>query len=409
MRTTKQHVRFALLLGAFSALGPLTVDMYLPSFPQITTAFGTKASLVQLSLTACLLGLAFGQIIMGALSDVLGRRKPIIASMLVYLLASFACALAPNIGFFIAARFIQGFAAASGIVISRAIVRDLFDGHELTRFFSLLMLVNNAAPLVAPVMGGGIISFTTWVGVFIALGTIGLVLTVLATWGLNESLPPERRTSSNLGQMLRNFGSLLADRQFTGYALAQGLMIGGVFAYVAGTPFIYQNIYGVSPQMFSILFGTNGISLILGSQIVGRYVHVVGERRFLLIGLFLAGFSSLGAFVWSLFTGPLPGLVILLFLFVASIGITGTSSFTLAMESQSHIAGSAAALLGVIPFILGSIVSPLVGIAGDSAVPMGLILFLTSFSALVAYFGLVRRKPTQVGAVVTPVTKTSGG
>jgi len=409
MGTKMKHLRFALLLGAFSALGPLTVDMYLPSFPQITSAFGTKASLVQLSLTACLLGLAFGQIIMGALSDVLGRRKPIILSMIVYLVASFACAVAPNIGFFIAVRFIQGFAAASGIVISRAIVRDMFDGHELTQFFSLLMLVNNAAPLVAPVMGGGIISFTTWVGVFIALGTIGIVLAVLATWRLSESLPPERRTPSHLRQLLRNFGSLLTDRPFTGYALAQGLMIGGVFAYVAGTPFIYQNIYGVSPQMFSILFGTNGISLILGSQVVGRYVHVVGERRFLLLGLLLAGFSSLGTLLWALFTGPLPGLVILLFLFVASIGITATSSFTLAMESQSHIAGSAAALLGVIPFILGSIVSPLVGIAGDSAVPMGLILFLTSFAALVAYFGLVRRTKPKAGAVVKPVAEASHG
>ncbi|WP_274650878.1 multidrug effflux MFS transporter [Paenibacillus humicola] len=393
MQKRTSHLRFALLLGAFSALGPLTIDMYLPSFPQITEAFGTKASLVQLSLTACLLGLACGQIIMGALSDVHGRRRPLIIALVFYLTASFCCAVAPNIGLFIAARFIQGFAAAAGIVISRAIVRDVFSGHELTRFFSLLMLVNNAVPLLAPVAGGGIISFTTWVGVFIVLGVVGVLLAMLATWGLTESLPAEKRTPSNLGQLLRNFGSLLRDRQFTGYALAQGLMIGGVFAYVSGTPFIYQNIYGVSPQLFSILFGTNGISLIIGSQLVGRLVHIVTERRFVIIGLTLAGLSSGGVLIWVSFKGPLAGLVALLFLFVSSIGITATSSFSLAMESQSHIAGSASALLGVIPFILGAIVSPLVGIAGeDTAVPMGVIIFMTSSLALLAYFGLVRKR-----------------
>ncbi|MFC5652234.1 multidrug effflux MFS transporter [Paenibacillus solisilvae] len=391
-KTIHNHLRFALLLGAFSALGPLTIDMYLPSFPEIAGAFGTKASLVQLSLTACLLGLAFGQIIMGVLSDVHGRRKPLIIALVLYLTASFICAIAPNIAFFIVARFIQGFAAAAGIVISRAIVRDVFSGHELTKFFSLLMLVNNAVPLLAPVAGGGIISFTTWVGVFVVLGAIGILLAVLATWRLEETLPIENRTPNNLPQLLRNFGSLLNDRQFMGYALAQGLMIGGVFAYVSGTPFIYQNIYGVSPQTFAILFGTNGISLIIGSQIVGRYVHIVTERRFLIIGLLLAGISSGGALLWVLFKGPLPGLVFLLFLFVASIGITATSSFSLAMETQNHIAGSASALLGVIPFILGAVVSPLVGIAGEhTAVPMGVIIFTTSSLALLAYFGLVRR------------------
>jgi len=398
MSTQTAHLRFALLLGAFSALGPLTIDMYLPAFPQITAAFGTRASLVQLSLTACLLGLACGQIIMGALSDVHGRRKPIVLSMLVYLAASFACAVAPSIGLFIAARFIQGFAAASGIVISRAIVRDVFEGHELTKFFSLLMLVNNAAPLLAPVMGGGVISFTTWVGVFVVLGSIGILLTLLATWRLKETLPPEKRSPSDLGRMMRNFGSLLGNRRFTGYALAQGLMIGGVFAYVSGTPFIYQNIYGASPQLFSILFGTNGISLILGSQVVGRLAHVVSERRLLVFGLLLAGFSSLGVLVCALLVGPLPLLVALLFLFVASIGITSTASFTLAMESQGHIAGSASALLGVIPFILGSIVSPLVGIAGvHTAVPMGVIICATSFSALLAYYGLARDRKREPG------------
>jgi MFS transporter, DHA1 family, multidrug resistance protein len=384
--------RLVLLLGAFSALGPLTIDMYLPSFPEITADFGTQASLVQLSLTACLIGLGLGQIIMGPLSDMYGRRRPVILSLILYLAASFVCAISPNIYFFIAARFIQGFAASAGIVISRAVVRDLYSGPELTRFFSMLMLVNNLFPLIAPLAGSGVISFTTWVGVFIVLGAVGIVLVVLATAGLKETLLPENRISSNFGQLFNGIQTLISDRQFLGFALAQGIMIGGVFAYVSGTPFIYQKIYGASPQLFALLFGSNGISLIIGSQLVGRLNHVISERRFLVFGLLLSAAASLTALTVILLHGPLFTLVAPLFCFVASIGITSTASFSLAMESQSRMAGSASAVLGLLPFLLGAITSPLVGIAGEySAVPMGVIILSTSVLALLAYFGLAQK------------------
>ncbi|MBO7742753.1 multidrug effflux MFS transporter [Paenibacillus sp. MWE-103] len=385
--------RLVLLLGAFSALGPLTIDMYLPSFPEITADFGTKASLVQLSLTACLIGLGLGQIIMGPLSDVHGRRRPVIISLALYLLASFACAVSPNIYVFIAARFIQGFAASAGIVISRAVVRDLYSGPELTRFFSMLMLVNNLFPLIAPVAGSGVISFTTWVGVFVVLGAVGITLVLLATAGLKETLPPERRMASNFGQLFQGIQTLVRDRQFLGYALAQGIMIGGVFAYVSGTPFIYQKIYGASPQLFAVLFGSNGISLIIGSQLVGRLNGKFSERQFLVFGLLLSAAASLTALAVILLHGPLFALVAPLFCFVASIGITSTASFSLAMESQSHMAGSASALLGLLPFVLGAVTSPLVGVAGEySAVPMGVIILSTSMLALLAYYGLAQKK-----------------
>ncbi|BCG60756.1 multidrug effflux MFS transporter [Paenibacillus sp. URB8-2] len=397
MSSTKNvnRLRLVLLLGAFSALGPLTIDMYLPSFPEIAADFDARASLVQLSLTACLIGLGLGQMIMGPLSDVHGRRKPIIISLIIYLIASFVCAVSPNIIYFIAARFVQGFAASAGIVISRAIIRDVYSGPELTKFFSLLMLVNNLFPLIAPVAGSGVISFTTWVGVFVVLGTVGLVLVILATVNLKETLPAQNRISGNFGELIRGIRTLLKDREFTGYALAQGIMIGGVFAYVSGTPFIYQNIYGASPQLFAILFGSNGISLIIGSQIVGRFTHVISERRFLRYGLLLSGASSLAALIVILLNGPLLALVIPLFFFVASIGITSTASFSLAMESQSHMAGSASALLGLLPFLLGAFTSPLVGIAGEyTAVPMGVIILSTSLLAILAYFGLAHKSQT---------------
>ncbi|MFD0713765.1 multidrug effflux MFS transporter [Paenibacillus sp. GCM10027626] len=392
------RLRLVLLLGAFSALGPLTIDMYLPSFPQIAADFGSKASMVQLSLTACLIGLGLGQIIIGPLSDVHGRRKPLIYSMLLYLVASFLCAVAPNIILFIIARFVQGFAASAGIVISRAIVRDLYSGSELTKFFSLLMLVNNLFPLIAPMAGSGVISFTTWIGIFIALSLVGLVLVILATLNLKETLPVQNRIQGNFGELFRGIQTLLKDRQFVGYALAQGIMVGGVFAYVSGTPFIYQNIYGASPQLFALLFASNGISLIIGSQVVGRFNHLISERRFLVIGLLLSGLSSLIALIVILTRGPLFGLVTPLFFFVMSIGMTSTASFSLAMQSQSKMAGSASAFLGLLPFVLGSLTSPLVGIAGEySAVPMGVTILMTSILALLAYLGLVQRERPDLG------------
>jgi len=386
------RLRLVLLLGAFSALGPLTIDMYLPSFPQIAEDFGTRASLVQLSLTACLIGLGLGQIVMGPLSDVHGRRKPIIYSLILYLIASFLCAVAPNITWFIAARFVQGFAASAGIVVSRAIVRDLYNGPELTKFFSLLMLVNNLFPLIAPMAGSGVISFTTWIGIFITLSLVGLVLVLLATFNLKETLPPENRIQGNFGELFKGIKTLIRDRQFVGYALAQGIMIGGVFAYVSGTPFIYQNIYGASPQVFALLFASNGISLIIGSQVVGRFNHLISERRFLVIGLMLSVTSSLIALIIILAHGPLLALVSSLFFFVMSIGITSTASFSLAMQSHSKLAGSASAFLGLLPFLLGACTSPLVGIAGEyTAVPMGVIILMTSLLALLSYVGLVQR------------------
>lgn len=393
-KSNNQHAgRLALLLGLFSTLGPFTIDMYLPAFPEIVQRFESTASLVQFSLTACLLGLGVGQLVMGSLSDGYGRRTPLLISMAAYVISSLACAFSPNIGLLIVFRFVQGFAASAGIVISRAIARDLYSGKDLTKFFSLLLLVGNLGPLAAPVAGSGVLSFTAWSGVFIALALLGLYLWMMTKWSLKETLPTDRRSPTNFAHQVRSYVVLIRDRQFLGYMLAQGIMIAGVFAYVSGTPFIYQNIYGVTPTVFALLFGSNGISLIIGSQLVGRMSHRVSERAFLLFGLWLALLSSAAVLIVTFVQGPLFALVIPLFTFVASIGISSTAAFPLAMESQARMAGSAAALLGVVPFLLGAAVAPLVGIAGeDTAVPLGVILLLSSTAAMFAYFFLVRSK-----------------
>ncbi|MGX9134941.1 multidrug effflux MFS transporter [Rummeliibacillus sp. JY-2-4R] len=390
--TGKKRLQLAFLLGSLALLGPFTIDTYLPSFPTIVKEFDTTASLVQISLTTCLLGLGLGQLIIGPMSDVQGRRKPLLIFLILYLIASLTCAFAPNIYFFITSRFIQGFAAAGGLVISRAVVRDVYSGKELTKFFALLMVVNNLGPIVAPIAGGSILAFTDWTGVFLVLACIGMVLFLTSAWKLEETLSKEKRTPSNFSQILKNFESLLKDCQFLGYALTQGFIIAGIFAYVSGTPFVYQNIYGVSPQVFSILFGMNGIALMVGSHLVGRYTDVLSEKTLLKIGLFVSTLSGAVLLIVLILKAPLLAVVVPIFFLVSSLGVVATTSFSLAMETQGHIAGSASALLGLLPFMLGSLAAPLVGIAGEhTAVPMGIVIFSASFLALVSYYGLVRK------------------
>ena len=389
----EKRLKLALLLGSLAALGPLTIDMYLPSFPSIVADYRTSASIVQFSLTACLLGLGFGQIVIGPLSDVKGRKKPLLITLFLYFLASLFLTFAPNIQLFIVGRFLQGFAAAGGIVLSRAVVRDLYNGRELTKFFSLLMLINNLAPIMAPLIGSSILLFTNWHGVFFLLSIVGLLLVAIISIKLPETLSAENKVESNFTQTMKNFGSLLKNRQFLGFAFTQSFMTAGIFAYVSGTPFVYQNIYGASPQLFSILFAMNGIGIMIGTRLVGKFADVISEAKFLKIGLTLA-LSASSALVVAVFAqGPLFTVVIPVFLFVSSIGMISTSSFSLAMAKQGHIAGSAAALLGLLPFLLGALSAPLVGIAGEeTAVPMGVIMFSASLFATLSYFFIANKK-----------------
>ncbi|WP_202171362.1 multidrug effflux MFS transporter [Bacillus sp. USDA818B3_A] len=392
INSNKNQLGFALMLAVFSALGPFTVDMYLSSFPQIMKSFETNASMVQTSLTASLLGLSIGQLVMGTLSDVHGRRKPLLVSMLLYFISSIGCAFAPNIATFIAVRFIQGFVAAAGLVISRAIVRDLYSGVELTKFFALLTTIASVTPLLSPLAGGVVTSFTSWIGVFIFTALLGIYLTIITTWKIKETLPVEKRIQSNFSELYNNYKKLFLDQTFMGYALVSGIIFAGIFAYVSGSPFIYQNIYGVSPQVFSLLFSLNGIGLVLASQMTKFMAGRMQARTIFLIGLWCAFIASLAVLVVVLTHGPLFALVISLFLFNSSNGIIGPMSFTLAMESQGHIAGTASALLGILPFLFGSIASPLVGMAGEfSALPLGIIIFTSSLLA-VLFNGVLIKK-----------------
>ncbi len=396
--TGKERLALAFLLSLLGILGPLNIDMYLPSFPDISSAFGARASLVQLSLTSCLIGLAIGQIIVGPISDAQGRRKPLIISLSLFALSSLFCALAPNIIIFVIARFLQGLTASAGVVLSRAVVRDVFSGKELTKFFALLMVINATAPMIAPIAGGAILllPFASWHTIFYFLSLLGMIIVTVISVKLPETLPPERRIPSSVRHSIRTMGDLLRDRSFIGYALTVGLIHGGSFAYVSGTPFVYQGIYGVSPQAFSILFGINGLAIISGSFMIGRLGGIFHERSLLRVAVLTAVSATTVLLIMTIIKGPLATLVIPIFIYMTSMGMILTSSFTLAMEKQGHRAGSASAVLGLLPLLLGSFVSPLVGINETTAVPMGATLFLTSLIGSFAFFTLTKSQENVV-------------
>ncbi|CAH0120523.1 Bicyclomycin resistance protein [Paenibacillus sp. CECT 9249] len=390
--TWGQRLSMAVMLGSMTAIGPFSIDMYLPSLPILANDLHTSTSLAQLSLTACLLGLALGQLLLGPLSDARGRRKPLIISLTVYAVASVLCAAVPSIWGLIALRFIQGMSGAGGIVIARAMVRDMYSGSELTKFFSLLMLINGLAPIVAPIAGGQLLQVTSWHGVFVVLGLLGVVLVATAAFGLRETLPPERRSTGGVKTTVSTFGRLLRDRAFMGYACAQGFVSAAMFSYISGSPFVLQNIYGASPQAFSIFFAVNGLGLILATQLTGRLAARFHESRLFLAGLLLSLCGGLGLLAMILVKAPLFTVLLFLFVSVSSTGMVNTAGFSLAMQSQGKSAGSASALLGLLPFIAGSAASPLVGIAGSqTAVPMGIVIACCALGAMGCYRFMIRQ------------------
>ncbi|WP_053220050.1 Bcr/CflA family efflux MFS transporter [Virgibacillus senegalensis] len=395
--TGKERIALALLLGMLAIMGPLNIDMYLPSFPDIASDLNATASLVQLSLTTCLIGLATGQVIIGPISDAVGRRKPLLIGITLFVFASVLCALAPNIFILIAARFLQGLTASAGVVLSRAVVRDVFTGRELTKFYALLMVILAAAPMIAPMAGGAILllPFATWHTIFYFLSLLGMLIVLTVFFRLEETLPADKRLPSSIGNTVKTMGSLFKDRSFIGYAIIVGFVHGGSFAYVSGTPFVYQGIYGVSPQVFGILFGINGLAIMSGSWIVGRFGGITHERNLLRIAVCIAASATAAILLISVLEGPLALMVIAIFIYMTTMGMTLTSSFSLAMEHQGHRAGSASAVLGLLPLLIGSIASPLVGINESSAIPMGLILFISSFIGFAAFFTLTKKPVKQ--------------
>ncbi|WP_406140364.1 multidrug effflux MFS transporter [Streptomyces sp. NBC_01089] len=404
-RTT--GILVTLVLGGLTALPALSMDMYLPALPEVTDALHSPAATVQLTLTACLIGMALGQLVVGPMSDKWGRRRPLLIGMAVYVAATAVCALAPSVELLITFRLLQGLAGSAGIVIARAVVRDLYDGMEMARFFSTLMLISGVAPIVAPLIGGQILQITDWRGVFILLTVVGTLLTLVVWKWLHETLPPERRHTGGVGQALRTMRSLLADRVFTGYLIAGGLAFGALFAYISASPFVVQDIYGASPQMFSLLFGINSVGLVAVGQINGKLlVGRVSLDKALGFGLAVI---TLAATALLLMTSGVFGHVGLfpiaagLFVLMSAMGMAMPNTNAQALMRTPHAAGSASALLGSSTFLLGAVASPLVGIAGEAtAAPMAVVQLVCGVGAMTCFLVLCR--PWQRKAPAPAVT-----
>ncbi|WP_312866492.1 Bcr/CflA family multidrug efflux MFS transporter [Streptomyces boluensis] len=409
-----------LVLGGLTAVPPLSMDMYLPALPEVTHALTAPAATVQLTLTACLAGMALGQLVVGPMSDKWGRRRPLLVGLLVYIVATALCALAPDAQLLIAFRLLQGLAGSAGIVIARAVVRDLYDGVDMARFFSTLMLISGVAPIVAPLIGGQVLRFTDWRGIFVVLTAIGVALTALVWRRLPETLAPERRQSGGVGEALRTMRGLLADRVFTGYMLAGGFAFAALFAYISASPFVIQEIYGASPQTFSLLFGLNSVGLITVGQINGKIlVGRVRLDRALAVGLAVITLAATALLLMT--TGVFGdardiGLVPVaagLFVLMSAMGLAMPNTNALALMRTPHAAGSASALLGTSSFLVGAVASPLVGIAGEhTAVPMAVVQLACALAAVTCFLALCRpwqNRPTGTDTGTGTGTGTATG
>jgi DHA1 family bicyclomycin/chloramphenicol resistance-like MFS transporter len=400
-RSTTRRPLLVLILGALGGFGPLSIDMYLPGLPALSRELGASASEAQLTLSACLLGLALGQTVSGPLSDALGRRRPLLAGLAAYVVASLLCAAAPSVYALVALRFVQGVAGAAGLVIGRAIVRDLHHGLALARFFSILMLVSGLAPILAPIFGAQLMRVTSWRGVFLVLALLGLLLLMTAGAALRETLPPERRQTGGFAATIATFRRLLTDRAFVGYALSGGLAIGAMFAYIAGSPFVLQNVYGASPQLFSLIFGSNALGIMAVGQINARLVGRLSPVRLLATGLAIGAAGGL-ALLASVSTGVggLPSVLASLFLVVASLGLVLPNASALALAGDPRIAGSASALLGLLQFVVGAAAAPLVGLGGEAtAWPMAALIATLGLSGLSIFWLLVQPEEAVRGHV----------
>lgn len=384
--------RLVLILGAISAFGPVSMDTYLPGLPALSRDLGVSASAAQLTLTACLVGLAGGQLVAGPLSDAFGRRRPLLVGLAAFTVASLLCAVAPDIWSLTAARLLQGAAGAAGIVIARAVARDLYSGPPLARFFSLLLVVNGLAPILAPVVGAQLLHVTDWRGVFVVLAGFGAVLFAAAGLGLHETLPPERRHGDGMRSTLRTFRHLLSERRFRGYVLSLGLVYAAMFAYIAGSPFVLQDIYGASAQGFSAIFGLNGAAILTLSAIGGRLVERVGPTRLLVVGLGQQAIGAVGLLAAVLADAGLAAVLVALLLVVSSIGLVVPNASALALADHPRTAGSASGLLGLCQFLFGAVAAPFVGVGGtDTALPMAIVVATCALAASAAYRLLVGR------------------
>ncbi len=387
----RQRAVYVLILGALTALGPFTIDLYLPAFPQIEGDLDVSTAAVQLTLTATTLGFALGQLLVGPWSDKVGRRLPLVLATSVHVLASIGVAFSPDISWLLAFRVLQGFGAAAGGVVAMATVRDLFGGYPLVRMLSRLALVTGIAPIAAPVIGSQMLLIMPWRGMFGVLAAYGVIIMVLAALFIVETLPPARRVEKGHSTLGERYRSLFTDRIFVGVAIIGGMTFAGLFAYLSASSFLFQDVYGLDPQAYGLLFAANSIGVVIGVQVSSRLAKYFGPAWILAGSTAVLLGSAIAIVVLELAGAGLLGTVIPLWLFITACGFGFPCVQVLALPNHGKEAGTAASVLGAMNFGLAGLISPIVGLFGIAdAVPMGTVMAITAAVAIASLWFIVR-------------------
>ncbi|MCC3268771.1 multidrug effflux MFS transporter [Arthrobacter gengyunqii] len=388
-----------LLLALLTALGPLSIDLYLPAFPGMASDLDTTAAGVQLTMTTFLVGLGLGQLFIGPLSDGIGRRRPLLVGTFVCAAASVVCAVAPNAEILAGARFLQGLGGAAGVVLARAIVSDTARGAAAAKLLGVLTIICVIAPVIAPLAGGAIIAAAGWRAVFWTLAGLILLLSVWGLFGVRETLAAEDRNRGGIRTTLHVAGVVLSNRNYTGYLLTFCFGFAGLFAYISASPFIIQNIMGLSETRFSLIFAMNALCITVVSVIAAALAGKVAYRTMISIGLVVAVLAAAGLLTFALSGTPMVPMLVLFAVFQGSLGFIFGNATTLALEEAGHHAGTGSAFLGCLQYVLAAAVAPLVGLGGeDTAVPMGMAMVSFALLAAVSYVTLTRKTRTAPAA-----------
>lgn len=383
--SARRRVLYVILLGALTALGPFTVDLYLPAFPVLEADFQTTSAAIQLTLTGTMIGFALGQLIVGPLSDKVGRRVPLIAVTALHVLSSVAAALAPNLELLFVARVLMGAGAAAGAVVAAAIVRDLFGGKRLVVMLSRLALVSGAAPVLAPLIGSALLLVIDWRGVFVVLALYSALMLIAAVVFLPETLPPARRHDRGATTVWQRYRSVLGDRVFIGVLIVGGMNFSGLFSYLSASPFLFQDTYGFDPQQYGLLFAANSIGIVAGVQVSSRLSARYGPQWVMAFSTAAAALAAIVIIVNDQLGLGLWGTVIPLFLFMTGVGFTFPAVQVLALDRHGRAAGTAQSLIGASNFGVAGVISPLVGwLAADAGITATTMASVMVGCALVA-------------------------
>jgi DHA1 family bicyclomycin/chloramphenicol resistance-like MFS transporter len=395
----RERLVYVFVLGALTALGPFSIDLYLPSLPSVQSDLATTTAAVQFTLSATTIGFAIGQLLVGPWSDRVGRRMPLIIATSVHVLASIAIALSPNVELLIVFRVLQGAGAAAGGVVAVATVRDLFGGYPLVRMLSRLSLISGLAPVIAPLAGSALLLIMPWRGIFFILAAYGLIILAMSYILIVETHPLERRISMGRSSTGDRYRALLTDRTFIGIAIYGGMAFSGLFAYLSSSSFLFQDQFGFSSQQYGLLFAINSAGIIIGVQSSSRIAKHIGPQWILAVTSAVLLLSAVSIVVLASMHVGIWGILIPLWFFICACGFGFPCVQVIALAHHGAEAGTAASLLGAVNFGLAGLISPLVSVFGAvSAASMGATMAWTALIAILSLWILVR--PRSVPALV---------